>query len=176
MKPYPQNRHGLSRAMISAMRQAIVPSRAYCREHDDDSAIAYAKWLATRDGLEIPTARDVRAIVEREYITAAGPSWRSWRPRAIRWEQGAERSEMLYNPRGKFKGYGPARWVCDAVLLRVEIPNWDHEPAVLDCSDESAEERATRLFLEGPQWTAEQIAQMPTDRPPLVLNRIGARP
>lgn len=197
-KPYPANPHGLSRAMISAMRQAVAPSRAYCKAHDDDSAIAYAGWLARRDGLEVPafvpsdTQDGVRCIVEREVPAGLDWSQRNMRAKAVRWEEGIvsyTRTETVWRTRkgqrvaveqtihlgGAYSGTKPD-WHPKAVLLRIEIPNWDHIPTVLDCSDESAEERATRLFMDGPQWTAEQIAQMPKDRPALVLNRIGARP
>lgn len=134
-QPYPANRHGLSRAMISAMRQAIAPSRAYVVEDDDATAIAYARWLAGRHCLPLPghDSRDARAIVERGYpagITTWGP--RHYRAKAVRFETGGEYTESLYNSRGKFKGYGPRRWVCEQVLARIEIPNWDHIPTVIE--------------------------------------------
>lgn len=129
---YPENRHNLSRDTIAAMRRPFMPDRAFRVEDDDAAAIAYARWLGGRDCLPMPGPwhRDIKAIVERD--VPAGLPWktRNYRAKAVRFETGGERSESLYNSRGKFKGYGPRRWVCDQVILRIEIPNWDHVPTV----------------------------------------------
>lgn len=112
--------------MLNAMRAAMTTSRAYSQDADDAMAIAYASWLVRRSGATVPASSTVRAVVEREVPEGLDWSPRNNRAKAVRWERGGERSQQLYNARGKFKGYGPSQWECDEILLRIEIPNWDH--------------------------------------------------
>lgn len=122
-----------SPAMLSAMRAAMTTSRKYSRAHDELTALAYVTWLARSRWIPIPNAAispgygvEVLARVIWDWCAAAEKS----RPRAVQYETGSWGSEMLYSPRGKFKGYGDTKWTTDKVLLRLEIPNWDHVPTM----------------------------------------------
>jgi hypothetical protein len=122
-----------SPAMLSAMRAAMSTSRAYSRDHHELTALAYMTWWARSRQIPIPNAAispgygvEVLARVIWDWCDAAEKT----RPRAVQYETGSWGSEMLYSPRGKFKGYGETKWTTEKVLLRLEIPNWDHVATV----------------------------------------------
>lgn len=105
-------------------------------------AIAYAQWLAARDGLTIPTDRGIKAKCHWDGIYSAIRKRKSrrWdgsvseqaaylkRIRAVEW--GTERKEEVYNT---LKTGKRGAWLYNIthfdVQLRVEIPHWDWEPA-----------------------------------------------
>lgn len=122
--------HKPSRAMLHAMSQAHKPDR-WTPESQDEFAIAYASWLARRDGLAVPElGRDVRTRIVRDW-TDAGT-----RIREVIWETGYLNH---YETRRRFrKGKefteevyvgGSGRWVSGDAVLTVPIPNWDHVPS-----------------------------------------------
>lgn len=139
--------HKPSPAMLSAMRAAMTTSRAYSREHDEETALAYVTWLAARDGLELPKA-DATRPGWRGYGRTGGhgnillnfeSGWidgeRRGRIRALVWEQGffSEYRDVQRIRRGKpvtLSERCEPYWVMEKQLLRFEIPNWDHVPAV----------------------------------------------
>lgn len=80
-------------------------------------AIAYAEWLAARDGLQVPMGNSVKPRVDYGLCVNVKGKYAS-RPRAVEWgTEDGRRGAWSYTER-RFE-----------VLLRVEIPHWDWSPA-----------------------------------------------
>lgn len=141
-------------AMLASMRAAMTTSRRYSREHDELAALAYVRWLAARDGLELPTADAKQPGWTAGYSRCGGYGtvllkfelgWvegeRRGRICALVWEEGffSEHHDVQRIRRGKpvtvSERCNPI-WVAEKQLLRIEIPNWDHVPAVVDISEQ----------------------------------------
>jgi hypothetical protein len=142
--------HKPSRAMLAAMQAAMTTSRAYSPERATETALAYVRWLAERDGITLPketagrtpgrfSSDGTRLEVEWGYVETPGKSWRSGqRIRALRWVDGiySEYRDVQRIRRGKpvtISERCEPYWVPDPdkTPLRIEIPNWDHVPNVL---------------------------------------------
>jgi hypothetical protein len=132
-----------SSPMLAAMRAAMSTSRAYVQEHEEATALAYATWLAKRDGVEVPKVDGTRparsyswscsgrdgVLVFFEWDWVEGE--RRARVRAVRWESGswAEYRDVQRMRRGKpvtVSQRCEPYWVTGREVLRIDIPNWDH--------------------------------------------------
>ena len=120
--------------------KAYIPP---CRFSDEDwqrTAITYAKWIAARDGVELPApARGLkpRAIWSGVYSkTRKGARGRPIFERRIqRVEWGRE--EDVYNTRadGRRGAWSHKAWKPE---LTIELPHWDWQPEVIDTSAEES--------------------------------------
>jgi hypothetical protein len=92
----------------------------------EQAAIAYARWLAARDGIALPTSRP---RVEWSGVnTLRGSKWIfERRIRAVSWG----REESVFNKRkdGRRGAWSHNAFVAD---VTVPIPNWDWAPQVFD--------------------------------------------
>jgi hypothetical protein len=90
----------------------------------DLTAINYARWLAARDGIALPTSKP-RVDWSWVYIQATGKNER--RIRGVSW--GHEKD--VYNTRkdGRRGAWSHRIFVAD---VTVAIPNWDWRPEVFD--------------------------------------------
>lgn len=122
----------LSAHALTIMREGY-PREIFNDDAREAKVIAYAQWLARRDGIQTTEGAGVRGVVVYDYVDMPEGGHKR-RPRYVTFERGAMRTEMIYSPRGKFKGYGSERWERDELLATVEIPNWDHVPTVRDMS------------------------------------------
>ena len=117
--------------------KAYIPR---CRFSDDDrerTAIAYAKWIAARDGIVIPPPTwglKPRAIWSGVYSKTRkgkrGYAVFERRIRAVEWG----REEDVYNTRkdGRQGAWSHKAWVSE---LTIELPHWDWQPEVIDTSE-----------------------------------------
>jgi hypothetical protein len=133
-------------------------------KYNERRAIAYAEWLAQRDGLTIPNEYKIKTRADWSGFYSATKTrkqTRSWsgttehaiyckRIRAVEW--GIESQVEHYNHRkdGR-RGAWAYNEVKFEVLLRIEIPNWDFEP------DEPVEEIITEDLTLAPVSPAIRI-------------------
>lgn len=136
-----------SAGMLAAMRSGrrMGADRDSKRAREELEALAYMTWWARSRMIPIPNAAikaaygvTVLARVEFDYTEETTEA----RPRWVSYETGSYGGKMLYSPGGKFRGYGPTKWHPDKVLLRLEIPHWDHVPTVRDVSAHAEEQAA----------------------------------
>ena len=115
----------------SCMRRTLGTNDAY----NEERAIAYAKWLAVRDGITIPKGYDSKTRIDWSGVYE-GRTYRK-RIRAVEW--GNRWTEEIYNTRkdGRRGAYSHTVEHFDA-KLRVEIPHWAWLPAApahtVDCA------------------------------------------
>lgn len=115
----------------SCMRRTPGTNDAY----NEERAIAYAKWLAARDGVTVPKdyASKPRIVWSGVY---EGQTYRK-RIQAVEW--GNRWEERIYNTRkdGRRGAYSHTIKHFD-VALRIEIPHWDWLPVepthTVDCA------------------------------------------
>jgi len=102
-------------------------------EYNKGRAIAYARWLAARDGITIPPGLEPRAVWSGFYSAHLKTRRKFWsgvkecdvwckRVRAV--EFGRTLSVEIHDKRNRFKGYRD-EWVCE---MTIPIPHWDFEP------------------------------------------------
>jgi hypothetical protein len=94
-------------------------------EYNASRAIAYATWLAQRDGIELPKGYRIKARVDWSGVYE-GNTYRR-RVQGVEW--GTEYKEEKYNTRknGRRGAYTHTVTNFD-VALRIEIPNWNWMP------------------------------------------------
>ncbi|WP_454629570.1 hypothetical protein [Bradyrhizobium cenepequi] len=137
-------------------------SRAGTGEKADDMnarhAIEYARWLALRDGMEIPA--DTAPRVDWSGITDAAGKWRK-RIRAV--EFGSSRTIRQGYGRNAYTSY---HW---DIAVRIEIPNWDFVPAepVEEIIPDPAEIPAAPAFRIPPRFLLTSCLAPVNDRVPL---------
>jgi hypothetical protein len=106
-------------------------------EYNERRAKEYARWLMKRDGIEMPTygAGKCRVVWSGFYSATKTRNVHHWdgnqihqayirRIEAVEWG----REEEQYNERknGRRGAWTHNKWICE---LRINIPNWDFEPA-----------------------------------------------
>lgn len=111
---------------IAAEQRCITTQSS--ADYNEGRALQYAKWLAARDGVELPKLK-TKCVWSGVY---RGARWQR-RIRAVEWG----RDEDVYNTRkdGRRGAWLYTRFVPE---LTIEIPNWDFDPepiAGLDSHD-----------------------------------------
>jgi hypothetical protein len=100
-------------------RFRFSPRGAETTDHyNERRAVEYARWLAGRDGIEIP-----KGIAERIDWSGVNDAAGKWRKRVCAVEFGT--SETEHHGHGR-KSYTTVRW---SLAARIEIPNWDFVPS-----------------------------------------------
>jgi len=127
---------------ITILKDHVSLETAYippCRFSDEDwerTAIAYAKWIAARDGIVLPPPTwglKPRAIWSGVYSKArtnrGRPIWER-RIKSVEWG----REENVYNTRtdGRQGAWSHKAWKSE---LTIELPHWDWQPEVIDTSE-----------------------------------------
>jgi hypothetical protein len=90
----------------------------------EQAAIAYARWLAARDGIALPTSRP---RVEWSSVFNPETNKNERRIRAVSWG----REESVFNTRkdGRRGAWSHNAFVADVTVV---IPNWSWQPQVFD--------------------------------------------
>ena len=91
-------------------------------EMNERHAIEYARWLARRDGIEIPPGTVARA--DWSGVTDAAGKWRR-RVEAVEFGRVREEWKIVGTGRSR-RGETTKHWACAS---RIEIPSWDWQPA-----------------------------------------------
>jgi hypothetical protein len=132
-------KYGMTRETYEAKRQGGMDSKRY----NEVRAIAYAKWLAERDGIELPKmeCRVVWSGFVSGSKTRKRTRWdgsvevnKAWcnRISAVEWGREHEVYNTLKNGRRGAWLYNEFR-----AELTIEIPHWDFEPQVIvDIADD----------------------------------------
>lgn len=113
------------------------------------AAVAYAAWWADRQGISFPAGRAAR--VHWDFVCrmqAPGKKIRESRIRSVEWGH-EETVPDDRHPRGYY-----ALWVCD---LEIELPHWDWQPEVIDCS--LAANEAPEVLAVWDYWVAMFVKQ-----------------
>jgi hypothetical protein len=135
IRDIPHKRHKLAYRFHYSQRGAETAD-----QYNERHAIAYARWLAERDGVDIPKTAEARVVWSGIYSGTKKRTHRRWdggtsqhaayckRIEAV--EFGRKYREEHYNTRADGKR---GAWLYTTnkmeIAARIEIPNWDWEPA-----------------------------------------------
>lgn len=106
---------------------ARVPRIVVTDETEEKKAQQYARWLAARDGIKIPTCGTIRldwsGVYSKTRKTGRGHAIYERRIRAVQWGH----KEPVYNTRkdGRRGAWAYDKWVVD---FEIGLPNWDWQP------------------------------------------------
>lgn len=138
-----------SPAMARAMRAPLYSATPkYTQQHQEGDARAYAEFLARRDGVEIPLETATRGSQYSRHNGVLVQFESGWlestnrrRTRAVIWELGSwsEYRDVQRTHEGKpvmVSERCQPYWTAEKVLLRIEIPNWDHVATVAECNQQ----------------------------------------